>query len=135
MTNKVSLAIRILALVIFVQLALGGLLTFDFISPTPHIITGFLVLALAVLVVIVLYSQGRAYEGLKRMSVAMLGLILIQIAIGFATLETGNKILAWIHLLVALGIYGMIVSETFIATIIGRGTRKENSESTAIIEK
>lgn len=129
------MTIRILALVIFVQLALGGLLTFDFISPTPHIITGFLVLALAVLAVIVLYSQGKAYERLKRMSVAMLGLILVQIAIGFATLETGNQILAWVHLLVALGIYGMVVSETFIATIIGRSVGKEHSESAAPIEK
>lgn len=128
LTDRVSLSIRLAALVIFVQLALGGLLTFDFISPTAHIATGFLVLGLAVLVVIVLFQQDKAYARLKNMSIAMVGLILVQVALGFATLESGNQILAWLHLLVALAIYGMIVSETFIATIIGGAAGKATQE-------
>lgn len=126
--NKVALYVRITALVIFVQLALGGLLTFDFISVAPHIITGFLVLTFAILLVIVLYRQDKEYARLRNMSIAMVGLILAQIILGFATLESNNQILAWLHLLLALGIYGMIVSETFIATIVGRSMSKTTAE-------
>src|SRR3989442_3548193 len=44
---KVHLWFRITSIVVFLQIALGGLLTFSSIPSLPHIITGFAVLAFA----------------------------------------------------------------------------------------
>jgi len=45
---KIQLWFRVTSLLVFLQIALGGLLTFSFITALPHIITGFVVLAFAI---------------------------------------------------------------------------------------
>jgi hypothetical protein len=109
------LLFRLTAVVIFLQLILGGLLTFDFISPAPHIVLGFIVFALAIATAIFAYIGKPAFKPVRGLSVGMVALIVVQIILGFATLDTGNAVLAWIHLVVALGIYGMAVAGIFLA--------------------
>jgi heme A synthase len=109
------LLFRITGIVVFIQLAVGGLLTFDFISAAPHIIVGFIVLALAVATMVVVWVSKPAFRPMRMTAAGLVAMILVQIVLGFATLGTGSSLLAWIHLIVALGIYGMAVAGTFMA--------------------
>jgi hypothetical protein len=109
------LLFRVTATVIFLQLLLGGLLTFDFVPVLPHIITGFVVLVLAIGVLVVSLVSKPSFRPMKGFSAGLLILVIVQIALGFATLGSGSQVLAWIHFAVAMGIYGMAVAGTFIA--------------------
>jgi len=106
---------RVTSLVVFLQLLLGGLLTFNFISPELHIINGFIVFGLAVATLVVSLVSKPSFKPVQGIASGMVILILIQIALGFATLNSGNQFLAWVHFAVATGIYGMAVAGTFLA--------------------
>ncbi len=107
------LLFRITGIVIFIQLALGGLVTFDFIQAAPHIVVGFLVFALAIATMVAVWWSKPSFRPARMTSAGLVALILVQIVLGFATLGTGSTVLAWIHFVVALGIYGMTVAGTF----------------------
>jgi heme A synthase len=109
------LLFRITGIVVFIQLLLGGLLTFDFIGAISHIITGFIVFVLAVGTMIVVLVSKPVFQPLRGLSIGLVALIVVQIIIGFETLRTGSSTLAWIHFAVAMGIYGMVISGTFMA--------------------
>jgi heme A synthase len=102
-------------ILVFLQIALGGLLTFDFISWVPHAITGFIVLALAIVILIIAQTSKPPFRPLQGLSIGLVLAIVVQIILGFATLNTGNQVIAWVHLLVAVGIYGMVVAGTFMS--------------------
>ena len=106
---------RITSIVIFLQLLLGGLLTFDFISPEVHIITGFIVFILAIATMVVTFTGKSSFRTLRGISVGMVALIVVQIILGLETLQTGSSILAWIHFVVAMGIYAMSVTGSVMA--------------------
>jgi heme A synthase len=109
---------RITSAVIFIQLLLGGLLTFSFIDPTAHIITGFIVFILAVATMVVVFTSKPSFPPLRGISIGMVALIIIQIILGFEILRSGNggsQILPWVHFAVAMGIYGMAVAGSFMA--------------------
>jgi heme A synthase len=103
------------ALVVFLQLLLGGLLTFGFIDPTPHIINGFIVFGLAIVTLLLSLVSKPSFRPIQGIASGMVALILVQIVLGFATLSSGNQILAWVHFAVATAIYGMAVAGTFLA--------------------
>ena len=103
------------AIVIFLQIALGGLLTFNFITPESHILTGLLVLILAIGCMVFALVSKPAFRPLQGLSVALVVLIVIQAILGFATLSNGSQVIAWIHLVNAIAIYGMALSGTFMA--------------------
>ena len=42
----------------------------------------------------------------------MVILILVQIILGFATLDSGSPVIAWVHLVNAIAIYGMAIAGT-----------------------
>ncbi len=107
------LLFRITGIVVFIQLALGGLLTFDFISAAPHIVMGFLVFALAIATMVAVWMSRPSFRPARMTSAGLVALIVVQILLGFATLGTGSTLLAWVHFVVALGIYGMTVAGTF----------------------
>jgi hypothetical protein len=106
---------RATAAVVFLQLLLGGLLTFSYITATPHIITGFAVLILAIVTMILAIISKPVFKPIRAMSIVLVILILVQILLGFSTLSTGNTAIAWIHFVVAMGIYGLAVSGSVIA--------------------
>ena len=110
-----SLLFRITTIVVFLQLLLGGLLTFDFIAAGAHILTGLIVFLLAVATMIAsLVSKPRS-RSLQMTSTAMVVLIIVQIMLGFDPLDTGNQVIAWIHFVNAMAIYGVAISGTFVA--------------------
>jgi len=109
------LLFRLTAAAIFLQLVLGGLLTYDFISPTPHIIVGFAVFALAIATMIFAFVGKPVFRPVRILSIGLVTLIIIQIILGFATLANGSSVIAWIHFVNALAIYGMSVVGIFLA--------------------
>jgi len=109
-----ALLFRLTAIVVFLQIALGGLLTFNFISPAPHIVVGFLVLILALSTMVFALIAKPPFKPAQRLSIGLVVLIIVQIVLGFATLESGNSVIAWIHLLNALAIYGMSIAGIFL---------------------
>src|SRR5947208_16242133 len=102
-------------ILVFIQLELSELLTFDYISCIPHAITGFIVLALAIVTLIVAQTSKPPFRPLQGLSIGLVLAIVVQIILGFLTLNTGNLAVAWVHLLVAVGFYGMVVSGTFMS--------------------
>jgi heme A synthase len=112
---KIQQWFRVASLVVFLQIALGGLLTFSFIEALPHIITGFIVLAFAVVALVMAQRLKPPFRPLQGLSVGLVLLIVVQIILGFTTLSTGNQVVAWVHLLVAMGIYGMVIAGTFMS--------------------
>lgn len=112
---------RITSIVIFLQLIVGGLLTFGFITATYHIVMGLIVFALAIATMVTaLRSKDANVRVLRMLSSGLVALIVVQIILGFETLDTGSNALAWIHLVVALGIYGMSVSGSVMSSFLGR---------------
>jgi len=106
---------RVRAIVVFLQLLLGGLLTFGFVDASPHIVLGFLVFALAIITMVLTFVSKPSFRPVKAMSTALVVLILIQIVLGFVTLGGGNSIVAWLHFVNALAVYGIAVSGAFMA--------------------
>ena len=106
---------RITGIVVFIQILLGGLLTFNFIDPLLHIVTGIVVFILAIATMIATLVSKPTIKPLRGMSVGLVVLIFIQGILGFSTLSNGNQLIAWIHFLVAMGIYGMAISGTFMS--------------------
>ena len=116
-TNGALLLIRLTALTIVIQIALGGLLTFGFISPEAHIVMGFTVYAVAIATLVLVFMNKYSLNFLKRMAFGMVVLLTGQIFLGFVTLATGSYLLAYFHLLLAIAIFGLAVSETFVANM------------------
>jgi len=56
-------------------------------------------------------------------------LIIVQIILGFTTLSTGNLVIAWVHLLVAMGIYGMVIAGTFMSMRLDYRAREQSPPS------
>jgi heme A synthase len=122
---KIQQWFRVTSLVVFLQIALGGLLTFSFIEALPHIITAFIVLAFAVVALVMAQKLKPPFRPLQGLSVGLVLLIVVQIILGFTTLSTGNQVVAWVHLLVAMGIYGMVIAGTFISMRLDYGLREQ----------
>jgi heme A synthase len=124
---KIQQWFRVTSLVVFLQIALGGLLTFSFIEALPHIITGFIVLAFAVVALVIAQRLKPPFRPLQGLSVGLVLLIVVQIILGFTTLSTGNQVVAWVHLLVAMGIYGMVIAGTFMSMSLDYRLREQAS--------
>ncbi len=114
--NVRSLLFRATAIMVFVQIALGGLVTFSFITPEVHIFTGLVVLILAVAAMVMALAAKPPFQPIRGLSVALVVLLMVQIILGFVAMRGGSDIIAWVHLVVAMAIYGMAVSGTLMAT-------------------
>ena len=126
---KVRDLFRVTMILVFIQIALGGLLTFDYISWVPHAITGFIVLALAIVTLIVAQTSKPPFRPLQGLSVGLVLLVVVQIILGFTTLSTGNQVIAWVHLLVAMAIYGMAIAGTFMSMRLDYRSREQSVPS------
>jgi heme A synthase len=111
--------LRITAIVVFVQLLLGGLLTFDFISPQPHVIFGIIVFILALVTMGASLVTKPSFRPLQAALMAMAILILLQGTLGFVLtgylpiLGSGSEALSWLHFVNAMVIFGMAISGAF----------------------
>lgn len=115
-----SLLFQITTIVVFLQLLIGGLLTFDFIDVGVHILTGLLVFFLAIATMIVSLVSKPSSKSLRIISIIMVALIIVQIILGFDTVRTGSQVIAWVHFVNAMAIYGVAISGTFVAVRLDR---------------
>ncbi|MDA4112883.1 MAG: hypothetical protein OK474_02440 [Thaumarchaeota archaeon] len=106
---------RVTGAVLGLQLLLGGLLTFGFISAEAHIVAGFLLLILAVATMAVWLTTRPPFRPMQVLTSVIVVLILLQIILGFATLDTGSQTIAFIHFANALAIFGAMMAGTFMA--------------------
>ncbi len=106
----------ITTIVVFLQLLIGGLLTFNFISAGIHIVMGIIVFLLAIVTMIATIAVKPRIKSHLMASIILVLLILLQIILGFDTLKTGGQSVAWIHFANAMVIFGVAVSGTFVAS-------------------
>ncbi len=118
-----SLLFRITAIAIFVQLLLGGLLTFDFIDPAVHILMGLVVFVLAIGSTIASLVSKPEHRSLQITSFVMVALIISQMMLGLDTLDTGNQVIAWIHFVNAIVIYSIALLGALIALRSDQGNK------------
>ncbi len=107
---------------VFVQIALGGLITFGVLPYTVssfglstllHVANGVVVFALVSAAAVAALRSKPPHKGLNELSKAMVLLLVIQIGIGVTMVGAlDNAILSWVHLLIAVLIYAM--------TLVGR---------------
>jgi heme A synthase len=109
------LFLRVTSAVLGLQLLLGGLLTFGFISSEAHIVTGFILLILAVATMAVWLATKPAFRPMKVVTVIIVVLILLQIVLGEATLHNGSQAIAFLHFVNAMAIFGAMISGVFMA--------------------
>jgi heme A synthase len=109
------LVFRVTGVAVFLQMLLGGLLTFDFIGAASHILLGLVVFLLAIAAMGIAWTAKPAFRPLRGMSAALVVLLVVQIALGFYTLDTGSAFVAWLHFVNSLAIYGIAVSAAFMA--------------------
>jgi heme A synthase len=107
---RLSSLFRLTALAIFVQIALGGLLTFGFIDPLPHIAIGLIVVALAVVTSTISLRSKLPDKQLKEVSIALIAALVVQVILGFATLALSSSIVGWVHLLVGVITYAIALT-------------------------
>ena len=101
-----------------------------------HIIVGFIVFALAIATMVVaLRSKISQERVLQLMSVGLFALIVVQIILGFETLDSGSQVLAWIHFAVALGIYGMSAAASVMSSFLGRTVGFGPQASTSEVQR
>jgi len=117
---KLSLLFRLVGAAVFVQVALGGLVTFNFIDAGVHIVWGIVLFVLALIAVAAVAMAKPRPRQLMGLAGAQAGLIVVQALLGFITLGSGSQVVAWFHFLVAMGIFGMALSGTFMAMRVER---------------
>ena len=114
---------RIMGAALGIQLALGGLVTFNFLDPSVHIVWGIVLGALAVAnLAFVMRMPGRPGP-VVMVSIGIGVDILVQALIGFAVLGTSGDLsggIAWVHFLNALAIFAMTLFGTFMAMVGAR---------------
>lgn len=122
---KVSTVFRVTGFALAIQVALGGLVTFNFLGAFVHIIWGVVV---GILAVVTLFMVARLKPRPRRLFGVTVGIgvdILIQALIGFAVLGTSSNAdlsngIAWVHLLNAFAIFGMLFAGMGMAMMAGR---------------
>ena len=128
---NIQFLFRIIGAVLFVQLALGGLVTFGYLDWTVHMGWG---IVLGVMAVVTLIFVARMPSKPKRLLGLTVGIgvdILIQGLLGFAAQNTGNNAISWVHFLNSLAIYGMTLTGTFMAMAASRMAQAPPTASTA----
>lgn len=121
--------LRVTAAVLGLQLLLGGLLTFGFISAGAHIAVGFVLLILAVGTMAVWFRANPAFRPMRVLTGVIVLLLLLQVALGFAALGTGSQALSFAHFANALAIFGATVSGSFVAL---RWEREQGAQGRAL---
>jgi heme A synthase len=104
---KIAAMFRILAGLILVQIAIGGLVTFGFVGPLPHIVWGAVVFAAVAVTAALTLRSKPADSGLRGVSFGLIVALAAQVVLGLVTLSLESDILAWVHLVLGVLIYAM----------------------------
>ena len=113
---RTSSLFRLTSFGVLVQIALGGLVTFNFIGLLWHIAAGAGVSALALATVIAALRAKFTHRQLKQVSASLIAALAVQVILGFGTAASGIDLLSWIHLVLAVLIYAMALTGMFLAS-------------------
>ena len=109
------LLLQVTSAVLGLQLLLGGLLTFGFISSEAHIAVGFALFILSVATMAAWLASKPSFRPMKVVTAVIVVLILLQIVLGEATLNNGSQAIAFLHFVNAMAIFGAMISGAFMA--------------------
>jgi heme A synthase len=112
---RVGIFYRILGIALFIQMALGGLVTFGYIDAGAHIIWGVVLGVLALVTLVLVFRLPSKPKGLVGITFGIGVDVLLQALLGFAAIDMGSDALSWVHFLNALAIFGMTIAATFMA--------------------
>ncbi|MDE1858597.1 MAG: hypothetical protein KGI26_06005 [Thaumarchaeota archaeon] len=109
-----NLVFRVTGIALGVQVALGGLVTFDFLDPPAHIVWGVILGALAVVALVTVARMSPRPKRLFGITIGIGADILLQSLMGFAALGTSSNAslsngIAWVHLLNSFAIFAMLI--------------------------
>ena len=107
---KVAALFRLTATVLIIQIALGGLVTFDFVSPLVHIGWGVVVVAVAIFTAAKTLRLKPLDRQLRGVSFGMVAGLAVQVILGFSALALSSEVLAWVHLVLGILIYAMALT-------------------------
>ncbi|MDE1853762.1 MAG: hypothetical protein KGI38_08465 [Thaumarchaeota archaeon] len=116
---NLQLLFRITGIALFIQLAIGGLVTFGYIDSFVHIIWGVVLGVLALVTLAFVFRMQSRPKQLVGLTIGIGVDILLQGLLGFAALGTGSNVISFVHFLNALAIYGMTLAGTFMAMRAG----------------
>ena len=117
---NLQLLFRITGIALFIQLALGGLVTFGYLDSTAHLVWGVVLGVLAVVTLAFVLRMPSRPRQLVGLTIGIGVDILVQGLLGFAALGTGSNVISFVHFLNALAIYGMTLAGTFMAMRAGQ---------------
>lgn len=86
-------------------------------------------LAVAKATMVVWLTSKPSFRPLQGISVVIVLLLLVQIVLGFATLGTGNQVIAFVHFAVAMAIFGATISGASMAL---RWTSRPRETTTSV---
>lgn len=110
-----ALMFRVMGIALFIQLALGGLVTFNYLDPLAHIVWGVVVGILALVTLVYVVRMPSRPKQLVGLAIGIGVDIVIQAVLGFAAMGMASNALAWLHFINALGIYAMTFLGSFMA--------------------
>jgi heme A synthase len=107
---RVATLFHLTATVILIQIALGGLVTFGFIIPIVHMVWGTLVVVVAIVTAVTALRSKPLDRQLRGVALGMIFALAVQVSLGFTILALGSEVVAWLHLVLGVLIYGMALS-------------------------
>ena len=112
---NIQLLFRITGVVLGVQLALGGLVTFGYLDWTIHMGWGILLGALVLVTLLFVLRMPSRPRRLVGITVGIGVDVIIQALLGFAAQGTGNNLISWVHFMNAYAIFAMNLFALFMA--------------------
>jgi hypothetical protein len=140
------LMFQLTAVAIFIQIALGGLLTFGFINVALHIVAGLIVFFLVLATMVAAIVSKPSFKPAIAVSIVMVVLLIVQIILGFDALDTNNSAISWLHFVNSILIYGAAIVGVFLSfrwgtmpegasvTILGEEQRKSTRTVVTVLQ-
>jgi len=113
---------QITGILIVFQFLLGGLVSNNVINPLYHIVLGFVVLAIVLATMVVAIFSKPSLRSLKLGSVLLVVLLVLQVPLGFALLDSDTPLLSFVHIANAIA----ILLTAFVSYFVARGWEKKS---------
>ena len=97
---------QVTGILVVLQFILGGLVAGAALDPLSHVVLGFAVLAASIATYIAAVVSIPTSRSVKALSGVLVLLLVLQVPLGFAMLESDNALLSLVHIANAIAIVG-----------------------------
>ena len=97
---------QVTGILVVLQFILGGLVAGAALDPLSHVVLGFAVLAASIATFIAAVVSIPTSRAVKTLSGVLVLLLVLQVPLGFAMLESDNALLSLVHVVNAIAIVG-----------------------------